>query len=204
MNRICRRAVAAAGALALTGGTALAAAAPASAAPVSDNFSYAASASGLLNIGPVAFAQNSFGQHVVQASHFSLLSNLVTGGSVVDTATSSGASSSVAQVNVRSILAALGLTARIVHTSCSSRNVGPASGGTTIIGGLIGLGGFGAPVDPDPSPNETVHLPGGITVVLNHQTLAGPQLTVDGLFIELPGGEDVTVATSSCAGGLVS
>ena len=193
--------MAAAGALALTGGTALAAAAPASAAPVPDNSSYGASASGLLNIGPVAFAQNSFGQHVVQASHFNLLSSLVIGGSVLDTATNSGASSTVAQTNVRSILAGLGLTARLVHTSCSSSTTVAATGDTTIFGGLIGLGGFGEQVDPSPSPNETVHLPGGITVVLNHQTTTiGGQLTVDGLFVELPGGEDVTVATSSCEG----
>jgi hypothetical protein len=197
MNRICRRAIAAAGVLALTGGTALAAAAPASAAPGSDNFSYGASASGFLNLGELGLAQNTFGQHVVTLSHVSLLSNLVTAGSVVDTANDNGASSSVAQARVRSILSSLGLTARVVRSSCSNPN-GAATGQTTILGGMIGLGGFGQPLDTFPDPNESVSLPGGITVVLNHQVQDGDFLTVDGLFIELPGGQDVSLATSVC------
>jgi hypothetical protein len=197
MNRICRRAIAAAGALALAGGTALAAAGPASASPGADNFSYAASASGLLNLGELGLAQNEPFQHVVTVSHISLLSNLVTAGSVVDTANDNGASSTVASVNVRSILAMVSLSARLVHTSCSNPN-GVPTGQTSILSGRIGLGGAGQPVDSFPSPNETVSLPGGITVVLNHQVNDGDFLTVDGLFIELPGGQDISVATSVC------
>jgi hypothetical protein len=196
MNRICRRAVAAAGALALTGGTALAAAAPASAAPSSDNFSYGASADGFINVDPLAFAQNSFGEHVVQLSHFSLLSHLVSGGSMVDTAFNSGASSSVALVNVRSNLAALGLTARIVHSSCNNND--GTSGQTTIVGGVVGVGGFGQTVDPSPYVDEPVYLPGGVTVLLNDQSSDGDFLTVNAMLIELPGGQEITVGTSVC------
>jgi hypothetical protein len=198
MNRICRRAIAAAGALALTGGTVLATALPASADGAPDNFSYGASADGFISSDGLAFADDSFGDHVEQLSHFTF-SHLVSGGEVVDTAFPGGATSSVAKVNVLGSLTVLGLTARVVQTTCSFNGDGPASGRTTIIGGLVGLGGFGEPVDPDPSVNETIHIPGA-TVILNHHTLVDGRLTVDGMFIELPGGEDITVATTSCEG----
>jgi hypothetical protein len=201
MNRICRRAIAAAGALALTGGTLLASALPASADPQPDNFSYGASADGFISSDGLAEAEDSSGNHVEQLSHFTF-SHLVSGGEVVDTAFSSGATSDVAKVNVLGAFTVLGLTARVVQTTCSSNGDGPASGHTTIVGGLFGLGGFGEPVDPDPSVNETIHIPGA-TVILNHHTLVGQQLTVDGMFIELPGGEDITVATTSCEGTAV-
>jgi hypothetical protein len=199
MNRICRRAIAAAGALALTGGTVLVSALPASAKSLPDNFSYGASADGFVNSDGLAEADDSFGDHVEQQSHFNF-SHLVSGGEIVDTAFPGGATSSVAKVNVLGSLTVLGLTARVVQTSCSFHDGDPATGHTTIIGGLVGLGGFGEPVDPDPSVNETIHLPGA-TVILNHQvTDIGGDVTVDGMFIELPGGEDITVATSACEG----
>jgi hypothetical protein len=198
MNRICRRAVAAAGALALTGGTLLATALPASAKPLPDNFSYGASADGFISSDGLAEADDSFGENVEQLSHFTF-SHLVSGGEIVDTAFPGGATSSVAKVNVLGSFTVLGLTARVVQTTCSANNDGDATGHTTILGGLIGLGGFGEPVDPDPSVNETIHIPGA-TVILNRHTLDDGDLTVDGMFIELPGGEDITVATSSCEG----
>jgi hypothetical protein len=204
MNRICRRVVAAAGALALAGGTALAVAGPASAAPGSDNFSYAASTDGFLSTGEVALAENEPFRHVVTAGHLSELSNLVTAGSVVDTANDNGASSTVASVNVRSILASLGLTARIVHSSCTSpTGPGIATGTTSILAGQVGVGGFGQSLPSNPSVDQPVSLPGGITVLLNDQSTDGDQLTVNALLIELPGGTDITVGTSSCEGTII-
>jgi hypothetical protein len=196
MNRMCKRAVAAAGALALTGGTVLAASAgTASANSNPDNFSYGASADGFLNVDGLAFAQDSFGEHVRQLSHFSF-SHLVTGGGIVDTAFPGGATSSVAKVNVLGSLTVLGLTARVVNSSCSY-NDGDPTGQTTITGGLVGLGGFGEPVDPSPSVDEEIDLPGGVTVFLNDQLLTNRELTVHAMLIDLPG-ETITVGTSVC------
>jgi hypothetical protein len=196
MNRICSRAIAAAGVLVLAGGTALTAALPASADGTTDNFSFGASADGFLNVDPLAFADDSPGEHVAQLSHFNF-SHLVTGGEIVDTAFPSGASSTVAKVNVLGSLTVLGLTARVVHSSCSS-NDGDPTGHTTIIGGLVGLGGFGEQVDPDPAPDQSIDLPGGVTVLLNEHTENGDEFTVNAMIIELPGGETITVGTSVC------
>jgi hypothetical protein len=196
MNRMCTRAIAAAGALALAGGTALTAALPASAKSNPDNFSYGASADGFLNIDGLALADNEPGEHVAQLSHFNF-SHLVTGGEIVDTAFSGGASSSVAKVNVLGSSMVGGLTARVVRSSCSL-NDGEPNGQTTIIGGLVGLGGFGEPVDSNPAPDQSIDLPGGVTVLLNEHTENGDEFTVNAMVIELPGGEDITVGTSVC------
>jgi hypothetical protein len=195
MNRICSRAIAAAGALALAGGTALTAALPASAGSNPDNFSYGASADGFVNVDGLATAEDNSGEHVAHLSHFNI-SHLVTGGEIVDTAFPGGASSTVAKVDVRG-LSVLGLTARVVSSSCSF-NDGEPFGQTTIIGGLVGLGGFGEQVDPNPAPDQSIDLPGGVTVLLNEHTDNGDELTVNAMIIELPGGEDITVGTSVC------
>jgi hypothetical protein len=200
MNRICIRAIAAAGALALVGGTALTAARPASAKNNPDNVSYGASADGFVSVDGLAFAEDNFGEHVEQLSHFNF-SHLVSGGEIVDTAFPSGASSSVAKVNVLGSMTVLGLTARAVQSSCSY-NDGDPFGHTTIIGGLVGLGGYGEQVDPYPSVDESIDLPGGVTVLLNDQSENGDELTVNAMVIELPGGEDITVGTSVCENDL--
>lgn len=126
MNSTCKRAVAAAGALALTGGTVLAATVPASASavvpafPGAENYSYGVNAdSFLLHADELALAQNEFGQHVEHVASFNL-SSVVKGGAVVDTATDNGASSTIVKVNVLSSFAVLGLSARVVHSSCSN------------------------------------------------------------------------------------
>jgi hypothetical protein len=138
---------------------------------------------------------------VEQLSHFNF-SHLVSGGEIVDTAFPSGASSSVAKVNVLGSMTVLGLTARAVQSSCSSNDDGPAFGHTTIIGGLVGLGGYGEQVDPYPSVDEAIDLPGGVTVLLNDQSVDDRELTVNAMVIELPGGEDITVGTSVCENDL--
>jgi hypothetical protein len=53
-------------------------------------------------------------------------------------------------------------------------------------------------VDTFPSIDEPVHLPGGITVLLNDQEDTGDSLIVNAMLIELPGGVDITVGTSVC------
>lgn len=193
MNKISRRVIAAAGALALTGGTAVAAAAPASAATL-DNYSYATVS---FFGSPVALAENDFGQHLATVGSFSVLSHLVSGGNVADTATNSGASSNVSSVNVRSNLAALGLTARVVRSSCTANGLS-TNGSTTILGGLVGVGRFGEPVDTFPSQDEEIDLPGGIEVFLNDQVDNGSSLTVTAMIVELPSGLEIPVGVSVC------
>jgi hypothetical protein len=195
MNRICTRAIAAVGVLALTGGMTLAAALPASAAPAPANFSYGARAIGFLNVAALAQAHDRAGAHVVQLSHFNL-AGLVSGGEITDTATPTGASAAVAKVNVHGLHQVSGLTARIASSSCSN-NDGNSTGQTTITGGLVGLGGFGEPIDTNPAIDEEIDLPGGVTVFLNDQINNNRELTVHALLIELPG-ETITVGTSVC------
>jgi hypothetical protein len=197
MNKFSRRVIAAASAVALAGGTALAMAGPASASaaipafPGADNFSYGASGG---FTGPVAEAENSFGEHVATQGSFSILSHLVSGGNVADTAFDNGASSSVAGVNVRGILAEIGLSARLVRSTCDDN--GDAS--TTILDGVVGLGRSGVPIDTFPSTDEEIDLPGGAEVFLNDQSNFDGELTVNALAIDLPGGGEITVGTSVC------
>jgi hypothetical protein len=195
MNRIWTRAIAAAGVLALTGGTALVSALPASAAGVPANFSYGARATGTFFVAALAQAHDQAGEHVVQLSHFNF-ATLVTGGEVIDTATPTGASSAVAKVNVHGVGQVSGLTARIASSSCSN-NDGDSTGQTTITGGLVGMGGFGEPIDTNPTVDEEIDLPGNVTVFLNDQESTNRELTVHAMLIEMPG-ETITVGTSVC------
>jgi hypothetical protein len=195
MKRIWTRTLAAAGVLALTGGTALTAAMPASGKGNPTNFSYGARAQGVLDVSALAQAHDGAGAHVVGLSHFNF-SELVTGGEMADTSFPSGASSSVAKVNVLGSVTVAGLTARVASSSCSY-NDGDPSGQTTIIGGLVGLGGVGEAVDTNPGIDEEIDLPGGVTVFLNDQESINSELTVHAMLIEMPG-ETITVGTSVC------
>jgi len=218
MNRICSRAIAAAGALALVGGTALAAALPASAAPgpapAPENSSWALDANGFVTVPPVAEA-DSLGLHVAHVSHINDLSLLTTTGAAIDTAFSTGASSSVALVNVRGPGTVLSLTARVARSSCADAapiiiviNPGArpavtfnATGSTTIIGGLVGFGGFGVPLPTNPAVNQVVDVPGVGTVTLNDQANVKGHLTVIAMSIQTRLGETINIGTSVCGDG---
>jgi hypothetical protein len=210
MNRISSRAIAAAGALALAGGTVLAAALPASAATGPDNSSWALDANGFVTVPPVAEA-DSFGLHVAHVSHINNLSLLTTTGAAIDTAFSAGASSTVALVNVRGPGTVLSLTARVARSSCADAapptisersaapaDLGDATGSTTIVGGLVGFGGFGAPLPVNPKVNQVIDVPGVGTVTLNDQDNSDGHLTVIAMSIQTRLGEVINVGTSVC------
>ena len=210
MNRICSRAIAAAGALALAGGTVLASALPASAAPppAPANSSWALDANGFVTVPPVAEA-DSFGLHVAHVSHINKVSLLTTTGAAIDTAFTTGASSSVALVNLRGPGTVLSLTARVARSSCDAgvpplvAGVRPAlpgesTGSTTIVGGLVGFGGFGFPLPVNPAVDQVVDVPGVGTVTLNDQDDSDGHLTVIAMSIQTLLGETINVGTSVC------
>jgi hypothetical protein len=209
MNRICSRAIAAAGALALAGGTVLAAALPASAAPGGENSSWALDANGFRTVPPVAEA-DTFALHVARVSHINNLSLLTTTGAAVDTAFPDGASSNVALVNVRGPGTVLSLTARVARSSCAAGIVpvvvgsvrpalpGASTGSTTIVGGLVGFGGFGFSLPVNPAVDQVIDVPGVGTVTLNDQDDSDGHLTVIAMSIETLLGETIDVGTSVC------
>jgi hypothetical protein len=196
MNRIWTRALAAAGALALAGGTVLTAALPASAAPDADSSAWALDAFGYLTVPPVAEA-DSFARHVAHQSHFSNPWLFTTAGAAVDTASSGAASSDVALINLRRPGTALALTVRLARSSCSP-GVDVPTGRTTIVGGLVGFGGFGFSLPADPAVDQVIDLPGIGTVTLNDQDSSDGHLTVIAMSIQTLLGEVIDIGTSVC------
>jgi hypothetical protein len=164
----------------------------------SPNEAYAASASGLVSISPVAEATYPGTSPGSVASISS--GTLITAGAVTDTADATDASSTIANLNV-GLSALVALTSDDVASSCSfDTNTDTVSGATTITNGSIDL----TPLDTialtsNPAPNTTVAGLGSLaTIVLNQQTTAGDgTLTVNALAITIAG-QTLTVGTSVC------
>ncbi len=185
------------GILAVTGGIALAAASPASAA--APNTAIGFQATGLISGGP--FPASSFpGTSPNHLVGISLLPLLNTG--AVDTA----ATPTSASVAVSGLAAALSpvaaVTAGTVTSSCFYNPfTGTVSGNADIRNGTILLFGVPITIQPNQAPGTTFVLPGNVgTLTFNRQTIAADgTLTVEALSLSLPGGlENVVVARSVC------
>ena len=184
-------------------GIAAAAAGPALAA--SPNEAYAAQATGLISAGPLDEATFP-GTSPVTVNSDSI-AGLLTAGVITDTATATGASTSVANVSVTlaaatRLLSAVSLTADLVTSSCTFNTTdGTVSGSAsitngTVNGGLLSLITLAA----NPAKDTTVTVPGIATLTLNRQTTATDgTLTVDAIYVSLLNStQTLTIGTSVC------
>lgn len=184
-------------------GIAAAAAGPALAA--SPNEAYAAQATGAISAGPLDEATYP-GTSPVSVSSDSI-AGLLTAGLITDTASATGASTSVANVGVTlaaatRLLSAVTLTADLVTSSCTfDTNTDTVSGTASITNGAVNGGGLTAiSLAANPAKNTTVTVPGIATLTLNRQTTAGDgTLTVDAIYVSLLGStQTLTIGTSVC------
>jgi hypothetical protein len=217
MKRICRHALSAAAALALTGGFAVATALPAAAAPGPANYAYGASARGpLANVFPIAVARWPGLLPVASIAHINV-AHIVGAGPVLDVAGRNGAASFIGAVNVLGSIGLPALTVRAASSSCTvdstpgdldskrgtidSQTIG-ASGKTTLFGGLLNSGLFRHFLPVHPAPNTKVRVPGIATVTLNKQVIKGNTLTVTALsVVMLRGAQTISAGVSVCTGG---
>ena len=188
-------------------GIAAAAAGPALAA--SPNEAYAAQATGLIAAGPLDEATYP-GTSPVTVNSDSI-AGLLTAGVITDTATATGASTSVANVGVTlaaatALLSAVGLTADAVTSTCSfDPNSGNVTGSASITNGAVNGGGLAAiTLAANPAANTTVSVGTVATITLNRQnTAADGTLTVDAIYISLLNllgqpTQTLTIGTSVC------
>ena len=101
----------------------------------------------------------------------------------------------VAGISALSILS-LGISANAISSTCTAN----ANGTFTESASIADLEVLGLHVPLNPAPNTTLSIPGLITVILNQQ-VAGPtsgSKTVTAVVLELPLGEDIDIASSTC------
>ena len=183
-------------------GIAAAAAGPALAA--SPNEAYAAQATGAISAGPLDEATFP-GASPVSVNSDSI-ANLLTAGVITDTATATGASTSVANVGVTlaaatALLSAVSLTADLVTSSCTfNTNNDTVSGTASITNGAVGGRLLAISLAANPAKNTTVTVPGIATLTLNRQTTATDgTLTVDAIYVSLLNStQTLTIGTSVC------
>jgi hypothetical protein len=189
MNRLLRRAVTAAGVLAVTGGTALASAMPAGA--VVFPRSWAAQATGTVSLSQVALAYP--GNTPVAA--FGVPTNpLLSTGFLLDRAGSTWSYSQVQSpsVAVNSALALVGASA--VNSQC----ITGLTGSTQINHGQIVQ--YGQPtinLPLHPAANTTIQIPGGVTITLNKQDVGGGIRQVTAIYVAWSG-QNVSVGVTRC------
>ena len=135
------------------------------------------------------------------------IANLLTAGVITDTATATGASTSVANVGVTLaaatlVLSAVSLTADLVTSLCTfDANTGKVSGTASITNGTVSGGGLSLiNLAASPAPNTTVTVPLIATLTLNRQTTAPDgTLTVDAIYVSLLNStQTLTIGTSVC------
>ena len=188
--------------LSLACGIAAAAAGPALAA--SPNEAYAALATGPISAGPLDEATFP-GTSPVSAGSVSI-PGLLTAGVLTDSASATGASTSVANVSVSlaaatRLLSAVSLTADLVTSSCTFNTTdGTVSGTASITNGAVGGRLLAISLAANPAKNTTVTVPGIATLTLNRQTTAGDgTLTVDAIYVSLLNStQTLTIGTSVC------
>jgi hypothetical protein len=196
VNRKIRGLVKTAASISLAGGILTAAAGPAFAA--APNEAYAAAATGLISVSPLAEATSS-GTSPVTLANINV-AGLVTTGIVTDTADGTSASSTIANAAV-TLSAIASLTATTVSSSCSfDTDTDTVSGTASLAGASFTVLGIPTSLAANPAPNTTVGIPGIATLVLNQQTTAGDgTLTVNALAITLLGStQTLTLGTSIC------
>ena len=197
VNRILSSAVKVAGSLGVAGGALAFAAAPAGAAPT-PTYAYGLSASGVINIAPVA--QVNVGSTPQVAAAF-VYPGVVTTGGILDRAKPLQAYSQVGAVKVYGLSQVEQLNASMVSSTCRlGFGGGPAFGDATIQAGSIvapDLPFFPPiPLIRNPAPNTVINL-GSLQITLNKQTVSGGVLTVTGIYIKIPG-QSLSIAVSRC------
>jgi hypothetical protein len=192
MNRKVKGLAKAAASISLAGGVLAMAAGPAFAA--APNESYAAQATGLINVSPVAEATFP-GHSPVNLLHVNV-AGLLTADVAHDRADATHASSSL--VHIRATLSLISaLTINAVNSSCAfDTNTDTVSGTASLLDGSVGH----IPLGANPAPNTTVSVPGVATITLNQQTTAPDgTLTVNAVYISLLGStQTLTLGTSVC------
>jgi hypothetical protein len=185
------------GSLAVAGGMIMMAAMPAVAA--APNLAYAAGATGPISASPIGEA--SFpGTSPVSLANANIL-GLLTTDVITDTANSTSASSTLADVSA-GLSAISTLSATAVSSSCTySTSTGTVSGTTSITDGTVTL--LGSPtidLDASPTPNESVAVDDLATVTLNKQTVAADgTLTVTAIYVSLVGSlQTLSLGVSVC------
>ena len=189
MNRLLRRAVTAAGVLAVTGGTVLASAMPAGALVLPR--SWAAQATGTVSLSQVALAWA--GNTPVTA--FGVPSNpLLSTGFILDRAGPTWSYSQVQSpsVSVSSALAMVGASA--VNTQC----ITGVTGTTQINSGQIVQ--YGQPtinLPLHPAVNTKIKIPGGVTITLNKQNIGSGIRQVTAIYVAWSG-QNVSIGVTRC------
>lgn len=185
----------------------IAAAGPASAAPGSTSSS-ALNTGGVITAGP--FAASSCDPATCppnDADSFASadVPGLLTSGLLQTTATRTGATASVADLDA-DLSPLTALTASAVSSSCTvDPETGAVSGTSSIANGAItAFGSAPSTLQASAAPNTQVTVldPAVASVVLNRQT-TGPDgtLTVDAIYVTLLNSQTITVASSSCTPG---
>ncbi|WP_018505899.1 choice-of-anchor P family protein [Parafrankia discariae] len=197
MRKLAQRTARCLGVLAVAGGVALATTTPATAA--APNIAVGLRASGAVPSGPavVSTFPGTPQNHRVGLSIPSLISV-----GVIDTA----AGPTSASATVGGVSAGLSGVATVsvdsIRSGCVyNPSTGTVTGSTAITNARIALLGIPVLIQPNPAPDTTIALPGGLgTLLLNHQTLTPDgTLTVDAVSVSLLGGlESAVVATSVC------
>ncbi len=192
VNRILSNAVKVAGSLAVIGGTVVAAAMPAAAAPPTR--AYGVAANGFIHISPVAEA-NFFNSP--QAASSVNVADFVSTGGILDRASATDAYSNVGAPKVYldgSITDQLNASSAM--SSC--RNIfGSKVGFTTIQAGSISEVGLpNIPLPRNPAINTKIFLP-SVTVTLNRQTVSGGLRTVTAIYVS-GFGQNLSIGVSRC------
>lgn len=199
MKSITRRVIAAAGALAMSGGIMAATAVPASAFGA-DTVAYAAQADGDLGFVPPIGFTSSPGPSFAHLTAVPLF-DIVGLAGVTDRAEPDFASSSIATlgIKVRHDGSPV-LWAYNVEASCNPSNDGDASGGTTLQLGRIWFGNIPFFLPTDPDPDTWYHVPGFGAIELNHQHLRNDgDLTVTAIRV-FTHDERISIGVVRCEG----
>jgi hypothetical protein len=196
MNRKVRGITKAAASISLAGGVLAMAASPAFAA--SPNESYAADATGLIHVSPIAEATFP-GTSPVNLANVDI-GGLLTAHIAHDTADATDASSTLARVSTTlSPLAFLAVDA--VTSSCTlNTNTDTLSGTAGLINGFVTTPLGPIRLDAHPAPNTIIDVPGIARITLNRQrTAPDGTLIVNAIYISLlTGTQTLTVGTSVC------
>jgi len=191
MNRKVKGLAKAAASISLAGGVLAMAAGPAFAA--APNESYAAQATGLINVSPIAEATFP-GTSPVNLLHVNV-AGLLTADVAHDRADATHASSSL--VHIRATLSLISaLTINAVNSSCAfDTNTDTVSGTASLVAGSAGH----ILLLPNPAPNTVIDVPGARITLNRQRTAPGGTLTVNAVYISLLGStQTLTLGTSVC------
>lgn len=195
MNRMIARTVTVAASMALLGSAALTGAAGASADGVTPTEAWGASATGPVELSPVARA---IPGNTPQVASNANLAGLLATGPITNRADVTGAWSRVTQGIVLTLPNNGSLTAAGVRSWCIYNDDNPFGGATIFSGAIVQVGQTTVPLPANPAPNTVITLPDAAgTITLNEQTSTAGRLTVNAIHAVL-GSQTVNLGITQC------